>query len=93
MGHVLVTPKELAEYGADARGTVEKVTPPSRRASRKQSTGDPEDSVLPLPIYGLTLEESVDAWKIEQASLLTGLEWAEANFLRTQADRDATRTA
>eukprot|EP00972_Heterocapsa_arctica_P080585 11876414-Heterocapsa_arctica.AAC.1 len=90
MGHVLVTPSEIAEYGTDARAQEEKVTPPSRRASRKQSTGDPEDSVLPLPIYGLTLEESVDAWELEQAALLSGLEWSEANVLRTLADRDRT---
>eukprot|EP00972_Heterocapsa_arctica_P090485 13350745-Heterocapsa_arctica.AAC.1 len=57
----------------------DKVTPPTRRLSRKQPIGDPEEPALPLPIFGLTLDESVDAWQLEQRDLLTGLEWAEAN--------------
>eukprot|EP00972_Heterocapsa_arctica_P065617 9683375-Heterocapsa_arctica.AAC.1 len=58
MGHNVVTPNEFIEYGAAAKTPEDKVTPPTRRLSRKQPIGDTEDPVLPLPIFGLTLDES-----------------------------------
>eukprot|EP00972_Heterocapsa_arctica_P004956 734377-Heterocapsa_arctica.AAC.1 len=39
------------------------------------------------------MEESRNAWEVEMADLLTGMEWSETCFRRSMADRDATRAA
>eukprot|EP00972_Heterocapsa_arctica_P067720 9998050-Heterocapsa_arctica.AAC.1 len=74
MGISRGNPKDTGSTATASKSSTEKVTPPSRKMRRQTLAADPENTVLPLPIDGLSMEESRKAWEVEMADLLTGMQ-------------------